>query len=33
LPRGKLQPDIVQLFTAATVTPVDSGWTGPVNPV
>jgi hypothetical protein len=25
-PRGKLQPDVIELFTAATVTPVDGGF-------
>ena len=30
-PRGKLQPDVIELFTAATVTPVDGGWAGERN--
>jgi len=31
-PKGRLQPEVIELFTAATVTPVDGGWTGDRGP-
>ena len=31
-PRGTLQPEVIEFFAAATVTPVDGGWSGEKGP-
>ena len=31
-PRGTLQPEVIELFAAATVAPVDGGWSGDKGP-